>query len=322
MSALLPGKIQRRPGARIGPGVPDCGNGIALLSGVITGFLARQSPRLPSRGSLAGLLRWTAAGALHLLAAAMVLVLPRAGVVVDPTEAARRASPLKPATIRLVFMAPVERSRSSGGGGGGNRQPGPIRRARGIGHDAVTLRAAPPVITSSRPTDSSLLQSAMPSLVLEARSLASGFFDQIGLPEGGVDTGASTGSGAGGGVGTGKGTGIGPGRGPGFGPGTGGGTGGGFYRPGGGVTAPQLVSRVNPSYTANALGANIQGSVWLEVVVNSEGRPTEIQVVRSLDPGLDQEAITAVRQWRFEPGRLSGRAVTVLVTIVLDFRIR
>jgi protein TonB len=162
----------------------------------------------------------------------------------------------------------------------------------------------------------------MPLLVLEARSLASGSFDQIGLPDGGVDTATSTGSGEGGGVGTGSGSGIGPGRGPGFGPGTGGGTGGGRYRPGDRVIAPRLLSKVNPSYTQDALSANIQGSVWLEVVVTSAGTPTEIRVVRSLDPGLDQEAITAVRQWRFEPGRLSGSAVAVVVTIVLDFQIR
>jgi periplasmic protein TonB len=298
------------------------GNGIAQITAVITGFLAPESPRLPSRGSLAGLTRWSAAGALHLLAAAIMLVLMRSGVVVDPTEPARRAPQPNPAAIRLVFIAPVDQARSSGGGGGGNRQPGPIRRARGIGHDAVTLRVAPPASSASRPTDSHLPPAALPSLVLEARSLASGFFDQIGLPEGGVDTGASTGSGAGGGVGTGTGTGIGPGQGPGLGPGTGGGTGGGTYRPGGGVSAPRLLSKANPRYTPEALRANVQGSVWLEVVVTSEGRPAEIQVVRSLDPGLDQEAIAAVREWRFEPGRLSGSAVPVLVIIVLDFQIR
>jgi hypothetical protein len=38
--------------------------------------------------------------------------------------------------------------------------------------------------------------------------------------------------------------------------------------------------------------------------------------------GLDQEAITAVRGWRFEPGRLGDRPVDVLVTVVMDFTIR
>jgi hypothetical protein len=45
--------------------------------------------------------------------------------------------------------------------------------------------------------------------------------------------------------------------------------------------------------------------------------------VRSLDPGgLDDQAIIAASQWRFEPGRLSGKPVAVLVTVMLDFWIR
>ncbi|MBI4486271.1 MAG: TonB family protein, partial [Acidobacteria bacterium] len=44
-------------------------------------------------------------------------------------------------------------------------------------------------------------------------------------------------------------------------------------------------------------------------------------VLRSLDAGLDREAIAAVRQWRFAPGRVGGEPVDVLVTIILDFRI-
>jgi TonB family protein len=61
----------------------------------------------------------------------------------------------------------------------------------------------------------------------------------------------------------------------------------------------------------------------LELVVTRDGRPSQIRVVRSLDPrGLDEQAITAASQWRFEPGRLAGTPVDVLVTIMLDFWIR
>ncbi|PYQ74995.1 MAG: hypothetical protein DMG01_19675 [Acidobacteria bacterium] len=47
-------------------------------------------------------------------------------------------------------------------------------------------------------------------------------------------------------------------------------------------------------------------------------------VVRSLDQtfGLDQEALKAVRQWRFEPGTLKGEAVDVLVSIELTFTLK
>jgi TonB family protein len=208
-----------------------------------------------------------------------------------------------------------------GGGGGGNRQSGPIRRAEGKGHDAATLRTRQPgrivpAIETAAPVDT------LPQVLLDARPLASGLIDQPGLPVGGVSSGTSLGPGSGGGVGTGAGTGIGSGTGPGVGPGSGGGTGGGAYRPGGAVTSPHILSQTKPRYTVDALGAKIQGSVWLEVVVTREGRPDAIRVVRSLDPGLDAEAISAVREWRFAPGRLANVPVDVVVTVVMDFAIR
>ena len=55
----------------------------------------------------------------------------------------------------------------------------------------------------------------------------------------------------------------------------------------------------------------------------ADGCPSQIRIVRSLDRGgLDEEAVSAVAQWRFEPGRLAGAPVDVLVTIMLDFSIR
>lgn len=73
---------------------------------------------------------------------------------------------------------------------------------------------------------------------------------------------------------------------------------------------------------AEAVSAKIQGAVWLELVVTREGRADQIRVVRPLDPGLDVAAIDALRLWRFEPGRLAGTPVDVLVTVVMDFSIQ
>ena len=124
-------------------------------------------------------------------------------------------------------------------------------------------------------------------------------------------------------MGTGSGTGIGPGRGPGLGPGSGGGTGGGVYQPGGAVSAPRVIKEVRPKYTSEAMTNKIQGTVLLEAIVTRDGNASRIRVVRSLDAGgLDQEAVAAVAQWRFEPGRRAGAAVDVLVTIMIDFSIR
>jgi protein TonB len=88
------------------------------------------------------------------------------------------------------------------------------------------------------------------------------------------------------------------------------------------VTSPRILSQTKPRYTVDALRAKIQGSVWLEVVVTREGRPDAARVVRSLDPDLDAEAISAVREWRFAPGRLANVPVDVVVTVVMDFAIR
>jgi protein TonB len=84
-----------------------------------------------------------------------------------------------------------------------------------------------------------------------------------------------------------------------------------------------VVSEVKPTYTYDALSQKIQGTVVLELVVRGNGRPSDIRIVRSLDPGgLDDQAIIAASQWRFEPGRLLGKPVDVLVTVMLDFWIR
>ena len=222
-------------------------------------------------------------------------------------------------TRHIVFIARDPKpSGGGGGGGGGNRQAGPIRHAEAIGSDPVTLRVAKPPSTDDRMADAPPL----PAILLDAKPLASGSSDQLGLPVGGVSYGTSTGPGSGGGVGEGVGTGIGPGRGPGIGPGSGGGMGGGAYRPGGAVTAPRVVTQVKPTYTNDALAQRVQGTVVLEFIVQSNGLPSDIRVIRSLDPGLDEQAIIAASQWRFEPGRLAGRPVDVIVTLMLDFWIR
>ena len=221
--------------------------------------------------------------------------------------------------IRQFVFIPRDPNPSGGGGGGGNRQVGPIRHAQGVGSDSMTLRVSKPTSIAGTVADATVL----PEVLLDAKPLASGNIDEIGLPVGGVSYGTFTGPGSGGGIGEGVGTGIGPGRGPGLGAGSDGGTGGGAYRPGGSVTAPRVTTVVKPTYTNDALAQKIQGTVVLELIVQANGLPSDIRIVRSLDPGgLDEQAIIAARQWRFEPGRLSGMPVNVLVTVMLDFWIR
>ena len=131
----------------------------------------------------------------------------------------------------------------------------------------------------------------------------------------------SNGTGAGGGIGSGEGGGVGSGSGPGVGPGYGGGIGGGAYRVGGGVSAPRVLFSPDPEYSEEARKAKYQGTVVLWVVVGPDGRPRDIRVQRTLGLGLDEKAIEAVRQWKFDPARKNGQPVAVQINVEVNFRL-
>jgi hypothetical protein len=115
-----------------------------------------------------------------------------------------------------VFVVRESAAPLAGGGGGGDRHRAPIRRAEAPGTDPMTLRIAQPVSVQGR-------EDVIPSLaalVLDAKPLASGREEQLGLPIGGVSIGTSLGSGTAGGAGDGIGTGVGPGPSAGLGDGS------------------------------------------------------------------------------------------------------
>jgi TonB family protein len=288
--------------------------------------LGPETPRLP--GDPVRFLNRVAVSAIvHIVAALTMIALtqPRPAPAVDHRSDKPNPEQEPIELPHVVFLAAD--LPHGGGGGGGNRQKGPIRRAEDIGSDRITLpvKKSPTTAEAVASSSSERGETAqpLPSLLLDASPLVSGTLVQFGLPTGGVSSGTSTGPGSGGGVGTGSGTGVGPGAGAGIGAGSGGGIGGGVYRPGGSVTAPRLITEVKPKYTNEAALNRIQGTVVLELVVTRDGRASQIRVTRSLDPGgLDQQAIAAVAEWRFEPGRLNGKPVDVVVTVLLDFWIR
>jgi TonB family protein len=218
---------------------------------------------------------------------------------------------------RLVFL--LESGPGGGGGGGGNKQETRSpSKAQAPGRDRLTVAISRAERQPSRSDD----VSRQPQVLLDAKPLEAGNALFTGVPEASPLLPLSRGPGDGEGAGGGTGSGIGSGTGPGIGPGSGGGFGGGAYRLGRGVVAPTLLKQVTPKYTADALRQRIQGVVALEVVVSREGIPTAIRVTHSLDAGLDGEAVAAVRQWRFAPGRVGDAPVDVLVTVLMDFNVR
>ena len=90
---------------------------------------------------------------------------------------------------------------------------------------------------------------------------------------------------------------------------------------GSGVTTPRLIEETKPSYTAEALRARVQGSIKLEAIVQTDGTVGEVRVVHSLDKkyGLDEEAVRALKQWRFAPGKKDDIAVPVIVEVEMTF---
>lgn len=95
-------------------------------------------------------------------------------------------------------------------------------------------------------------------------------------------------------------------------------------RPGGRVTDPELLKERRPTYSESAMRQKIEGAVELEAIVGVDGSVTQVRVTKSLDNtyGLDQAAIDAARQWKFKPGTLEGTPVPVLITLILEFRLK
>jgi TonB family protein len=87
------------------------------------------------------------------------------------------------------------------------------------------------------------------------------------------------------------------------------------------VSAPVPVYRPEPEYSEEARKAKWQGAVLLSIVVDENGVPQNIMVVRSIGLGLDQKAIEAVQKWRFKPGVKDGKAVPVFANIEVNFRL-
>jgi TonB family protein len=87
------------------------------------------------------------------------------------------------------------------------------------------------------------------------------------------------------------------------------------------ASAPTVITRTQAVYTDAARRSGVQGTVLLSAVIDESGKAQDIHVERSVDPGLDQEAIKAFRRWRFHPGELDGHPARVPVQVEITFRL-
>jgi protein TonB len=213
------------------------------------------------------------------------------------------------------YILPSSKDISGGGGGGGSHD---IRPA---------TKGALPKLAKEQFTPPTVLPMEQPKLAVTPTVVVP---PEINLPQSGqlgdpmskvISSIPSNGPGLGGGIGSGSGGGVGSGTGPGVGPGHGGGIGGGAYHVGGGVHAPKVIYRVEPEFSEEARKNKWQGVVILKVIIGKDGKPQDISVQRSLGMGLDEKAIEAVKQWRFDPGTKDGQPVPVEVSMEVSFRL-
>jgi TonB family protein len=88
------------------------------------------------------------------------------------------------------------------------------------------------------------------------------------------------------------------------------------------VVKPELVSRVQPSYPAVARAKKVQGTVILSLLVSENGDVADVKILREAggSTGLNEAAVSAVRQWKFRPAVKQGKRVKVWVTYPVAFK--
>jgi protein TonB len=180
------------------------------------------------------------------------------------------------------------------------------RRPRPASPPRATGTRAP--AAARRPAEATFLAPLAPPPAIEPDPEADFFDDLI----------SSVGSVPGpGGFGPGPGTGSGHG-GPGVGSGQ---PDGAPLRVGGEIRPPRKVHHVDPVYPPVAVSARVEGAVVLQCTISTEGRVEGVEVLDS-PPFLADAAVRAVSQWRFEPTRLNGQPVAVVMTVTVTFILR
>jgi protein TonB len=194
------------------------------------------------------------------------------------------------------------------GGGGGQRGATPVTQGRmpKFADTQITPPKAPPM---EEP------KIKMPDATIEVQKdlkMANNTMPNFGMPNSPL-VGNSMGNGSGSGLGSGNGSGMGN--------GSGGGYGGGVRSIGGGVSAPVLTYSVEPEFSEEARKAKQAGNVLVGLIVDQQGRPQNVHVVRGVGMGLDEKAMEAVRQYRFKPAMEGGKPVAVQLNVEVNFQI-
>jgi len=255
---------------------------------------------------------------LHIALVAALIAISIAGAKVVKEEKAQTVVDLvAPDISAYVPISNKKNDTIGGGGGGGDRDK--LQAPKGKLPKLAMEQFTPPAVVV-RNMDPKLPME--PTVVIPPSvKVPTVNMPTLGDPLAKVVGPPSNGTGSGGGIGSGSGGGVGSGEGPGVGPGRGGGIGGGVFRIGGGVSAPKPLFTPDPEYSEEARKAKYQGTCVLWMVVGADGRPREVRVARGLGMGLDEKALQAVKQWKFEPAMKDGHPVAVQMNVEVSFRL-
>jgi TonB family protein len=207
--------------------------------------------------------------------------------------------------------------RNGGGGGGGDRSI--IDASKGKLPKIMKDPVVPPMVqTFDKP------KIEMPAAIDVQKDIK--LPDNPDIPTIGMKSGVnvvlSNGTGSGGGMGSGSGGGLGSGNGIGYGPGSGWNTGGGLAQVGGRVSAPVPLFQPEAEFSDEARRAKYQGVCLVGLIVDAQGNPQNVHIVRALGMGLDEKAMEAVRKYKFKPAMRDGKTpVPVYVNVEVNFRL-
>jgi TonB family protein len=272
--------------------------------------IAVADPLAVRRGPASSMVAFLAHGVI--VAACLWFAMEARSHVVVPVKAT-----VVPLTIQpyIPVTAPAPKPMGGGGGGGAHQL---VEASKGHLPPVEKVRITPPQILK---IDNPKL-AAPPSVDLPRQvHIPDNNLPNMGSPQSPQIALSSQGGGSGSGFGEGSGGGIGIGSGGGIGAGSGGGYGGGIMSVGGGVSAPQLLHSVQPEFTDEARRAKLEGVVSIQLIVDANGNPENIQILHQLGMGLDQKAIQAVQQYKFKPAMYEGHPVPVRLKVDVDFHL-
>jgi TonB family protein len=88
------------------------------------------------------------------------------------------------------------------------------------------------------------------------------------------------------------------------------------------ILPPEPLRKVDPIYDLSAMEDQVEGKVQLSAIIHKDGYVYGINIVKGLDPRLDNNAVQALRKWEFTPASIEGDPVDVDIVIEIPFRLR